>query len=113
MTTIAQPEVIPAHVTRVNEAKTPSGPGRPGASTAHITASTAHLSVEDIERIGAELEAIRDEVMSSLGESDARYIRRVIRTQRGLEIAGRLLLPWNRRVTTPTHVPPIPALGVR
>jgi osmoprotectant transport system permease protein len=30
-----------------------------------------------------------------------------------LVIAGRLLLPWNRRVTTPTHVPPIPALGVR
>ncbi|MEJ2870665.1 acyl-CoA desaturase [Actinomycetospora sp. OC33-EN08] len=89
---LTNPETIPEHVTRINEAKTPSGPGRPGASTAHITASTAHLTVEDVERIGAELEAIRDEVMSSLGEADARYIRRVIRTQRGLEIAGRALL---------------------
>ena len=85
-------EVIPEHVTRVNEAKTPTGPGRPGASRAHITPSTAHLSVEDVERIGAELEAIRDEVMSSLGEADAQYIRRVIRSQRGFEIAGRVLL---------------------
>ena len=90
--TTANTEVIPEHVTRVNEAKTPTGPGRPGASRAHITASTAHLSVEDVERIGAELEAIRDEVMSSLGEADAQYIRRVIRSQRGFEIAGRALL---------------------
>ena len=50
MTTLANPEVIPEHVTRVNEAKTPTGPGRPGASQAHITASTEHLSVEDVER---------------------------------------------------------------
>jgi fatty acid desaturase len=92
MTTLANPEVIPEHVTRVNEARTPTGPGRPGASQAHITTSTEHLSVEDIERIGAELEAIRDEVMSTLGEADAQYIRRVIRSQRGFEIAGRLLL---------------------
>ncbi|MCD2196613.1 acyl-CoA desaturase [Actinomycetospora endophytica] len=90
--TVANPEVVPDHVTRINEAKTPTGPGRPGASTAHITPSTAHLSTEDIERIGAELEAMRDEVMSSLGEADAQYIRRVIKTQRGLEIAGRIML---------------------
>ncbi|NMO90563.1 acyl-CoA desaturase [Actinomycetospora sp. TBRC 11914] len=92
MTILANPETIPEHVTRINEAKTPTGPGRPGASRAHITASTAHLSVADVERIGAELEAIRDEVMSSLGEADARYIRRVITAQRGLDIAGRALL---------------------
>jgi linoleoyl-CoA desaturase len=30
--------------------------------------------------------------MSSLGEADAAYIRRVIRTQRGLDLAGRVLL---------------------
>ncbi|HEY2220445.1 MAG TPA: acyl-CoA desaturase [Actinomycetospora sp.] len=92
MSTIANPEVIPEHVTRINEAKTPTGPGRPGASTAHITPSTAHLTTQDVEDIGIELEALRDEVMSSLGEADAEYIRRVIRTQRGLEVAGRVLL---------------------
>ena len=91
MTAVAD-TVIPAHVTRINEAKTPTGPGRPGASTAHITPSTAHLSTEDIERIGVELEAIRDRVISSLGERDAAYIRKVIKTQRGLEILGRGLL---------------------
>jgi NADPH-dependent stearoyl-CoA 9-desaturase len=91
MTAVAD-TVIPEHVTRVNEAKTPTGPGRPGASTAHITPSTAHLSTEDIERIGTELEAIRERVISSLGEKDAEYIRKVIKTQRGLEVAGRGLL---------------------
>jgi NADPH-dependent stearoyl-CoA 9-desaturase len=88
----ASPEVIPEHITRTNEAKTPTGPGRPGASRAHITPSTAHLSVEDIERIGSELDAIRDEVMSTLSAKDAQYIRRVIKTQRGFELAGRGLL---------------------
>jgi linoleoyl-CoA desaturase len=83
---------IPEHITRINEAKTPTGPGRPGASTAHITPSTEHLTAEDIDRLGAELQAIRERVMSSLGDDDARYIRRVIRTQRGFEAAGRILL---------------------
>ena len=52
----------------------------------------AHLTPEDIEEIGRELDEIRASVMDDLGESDARYIRRVIRTQRGLEAAGRVLL---------------------
>ncbi|MFF2556241.1 fatty acid desaturase family protein [Nocardia sp. NPDC058058] len=49
----------------------------------------AHLTPEDVEAIGAELDAIRREIESSRGESDARYIRRVIRLQRALEISGR------------------------
>ncbi|WP_207787448.1 acyl-CoA desaturase [Actinomycetospora cinnamomea] len=57
-----------------------------------MTPSTEHLSAEDIERLGVELQAIRERVMSSLGDEDAAYIRRVIRTQRGLEVAGRVLL---------------------
>ncbi|MFD9615506.1 hypothetical protein ACFWWS_39745, partial [Streptomyces sp. NPDC059083] len=52
----------------------------------------AHLTPEDVEAIGAELDAIRREVESSLGEQDARYIRNVIRLQRGLEISGRAVL---------------------
>ncbi|MEC3952284.1 fatty acid desaturase [Nocardia sp. CDC153] len=52
----------------------------------------AHLTPEDVEAIGAELDAIRREVESSLGEKDARYIRNVIRLQRGLEISGRAVL---------------------
>jgi NADPH-dependent stearoyl-CoA 9-desaturase len=49
----------------------------------------SHLTPEQIEALGAELDALRAEVMDSLGEADAEYIHRVIRAQRGLEIAGR------------------------
>ncbi|WP_019930979.1 acyl-CoA desaturase [Nocardia sp. BMG111209] len=52
----------------------------------------AHLTPEDVEAIGAELDAIRREIESSRGEKDATYIRNVIRVQRGLEISGRAVL---------------------
>ncbi|MFC0032378.1 fatty acid desaturase family protein [Micromonospora chaiyaphumensis] len=52
----------------------------------------AHLSAEDIEIIGKELDAIRDRVIADRGERDARYIRRVIKTQRTLEISSRAVL---------------------
>ena len=42
--------------------------------------------------LGRDLDALRDEVLASLGSSDAAYIRRVIRTQRCLEIGGRAAL---------------------
>ena len=38
-----------------------------------------HLSDDDLETIGAELDAIRDQVMADVGEHDADYIRNVIR----------------------------------
>ena len=52
----------------------------------------AHLTPEDIEAIGVELDALRDEIVASRGERDARYIRRVISTQRRLELASRAVL---------------------
>lgn len=52
----------------------------------------AHLTAEDIEVIGRELDAIRDRVVADLGERDARYIRRLIRTQRRLELGSRAVL---------------------
>src|SRR5688500_13460151 len=52
----------------------------------------AHLTAEDIEAIGRELDAIRDEVVASRGERDAAYIRRVISVQRRLELASRAVL---------------------
>ncbi len=52
----------------------------------------AHLSDADVENIGAELDAIRQEVMDSRGERDAAYIRRVIDTQRKIELASRVVL---------------------
>ena len=52
----------------------------------------AHLSPEDIEQIGIELDAIRQEVLDSRGASDAAYIRRMITTQRSLELGSRVVL---------------------
>jgi fatty acid desaturase len=52
----------------------------------------AHLTPEDIEAIGIELDSIRQGVMDSRGESDAAYIRRVIDVQRKLELASRAVL---------------------
>ncbi|MFU8854780.1 fatty acid desaturase family protein [Micromonospora sp. SL1-18] len=52
----------------------------------------AHLTAEDIEVIGKELDAIRDRVIADRGERDARYIRKVIKTQRTLEISSRAVL---------------------
>lgn len=51
-----------------------------------------HLSDEQVQRFGAEIEALRGRIMSTLGERDARYIRKVIKAQRWLEVGGRGLL---------------------
>jgi linoleoyl-CoA desaturase len=58
---------------------------------------TAHLSREDFEAIGAELDAIRQRVIASRGERDAAYIRRVIAAQRALELGGRVVLLAGKR----------------
>jgi NADPH-dependent stearoyl-CoA 9-desaturase len=52
----------------------------------------AHLTDADIENLGVELDAIRQDIEDSLGERDARYIRRTIAGQRALEVAGRVIL---------------------
>ncbi|BDV25426.1 fatty acid desaturase [Corynebacterium ulcerans] len=52
----------------------------------------SHLSDDDIADIGRRLDAIKLEVTESLGERDVAYIRRLIRAQRALEVAGRISL---------------------
>src|SRR5436190_920106 len=56
------------------------------------TTPLEHLTPANLETIGRELDAIRDEVMADLGERDAAYIRKVVKVQRGLEGAGRAAL---------------------
>ena len=56
----------------------------------------AHLTEEQIDALGAELDAIRASVVDDLGEADAHYIRTVVRVQRGLEAGGRTLLLFSR-----------------
>lgn len=50
------------------------------------------LTPEQADQFGRELDAIRERVMADLGAQDAEYIRRVIKTQRALEVGGRALL---------------------
>jgi NADPH-dependent stearoyl-CoA 9-desaturase len=50
------------------------------------------LTDEQIEALGHELDELRARVVADLGERDATYIRNMIRSQRGLELAGRGLL---------------------
>ncbi|MBV7294826.1 acyl-CoA desaturase [Corynebacterium sp. TAE3-ERU12] len=61
-------------------------------------ASYAHLTDEDIAAIGAELDQIYADIRNDLGERDVRYIKNLIRVQRGLEVGGRLalLIPGKR-----------------
>ncbi|MQY04419.1 fatty acid desaturase family protein [Actinomadura macrotermitis] len=50
------------------------------------------LTQDEADELGRELDKIRAEVIGDRGTADARYIRRVIAAQRGLEVAGRALL---------------------
>ena len=51
-----------------------------------------HLTAEEIEALGAELDALRQEVLDSRGAADAAYIRKVLKWQRGLEMGSRAVL---------------------
>ncbi len=51
-----------------------------------------HLTDEEVEQIGRELDAIRAEIEESRGAGDAAYINRIITIQRSLAAAGRVAL---------------------
>ncbi len=51
-----------------------------------------HLTAEDIEALGVELDTLRQEVLDSRGADDAAYIRKVLKWQRGLEMGSRAVL---------------------
>ena len=53
---------------------------------------TAHLTPEDIEQLGIELDAIRQDILDDRGERDAAYIRRSSAVQRRLELGSRAVL---------------------
>jgi linoleoyl-CoA desaturase len=52
----------------------------------------SRLTPEDIETLGYELDQIRQSVLDSRGEADAAYIRKVITTQRSIELGSRAVL---------------------
>src|SRR4051794_11327693 len=49
------------------------------------------LTEEQLEAFGAELDEIRRNLIASLGEDDAEYIRNVVKAQRTFEVVGRAL----------------------
>jgi linoleoyl-CoA desaturase len=57
----------------------------------------SQLGSAQLDQLGTELDAIRDEVFADLGARDARYIRTLIRRERQLAVAARLLLMGSRR----------------
>jgi fatty acid desaturase len=54
------------------------------------------LSPDQVESLGAELDAIRQDVLDSRGARDAAYIRRVVRAQRLIELGSRAVLMRSR-----------------
>lgn len=61
------------------------------ASTSEV-APTKHISTPNYEKLAEQLDGLKSEIKSKLGEEDAVYIRRVILVQRACEWTGRVFL---------------------
>jgi fatty acid desaturase len=57
-----------------------------------MTGLQDRLTPEQVEEFGREMDEIRQRVVADLGRADVEYINNIIKTQRGLEIAGRGLM---------------------
>ncbi|MFL6156975.1 MAG: fatty acid desaturase family protein [Marmoricola sp.] len=74
-----------------------------------------HLTDDEIEQLGRELDSIRKEIEESRGAADAAYINRMIRIQRYLAVAGRLTLmlgTQSRKTRIPAVIAGTSLLGV-
>ena len=83
--------------TPVNDLRADQQPLRPvlqlvPSSRREDVEATTSLTADQIEELGRRLDAIRDRVLAKRGASDAAYIRKVVDSQRYLEIGGRALL---------------------
>jgi fatty acid desaturase len=63
---------------------------------------STHLTAEQLDELGREIDAVRQRVVDDLGEEDRAYIYRIVKAQRGFEVAGRALM----------YFPPAWLLGV-
>jgi fatty acid desaturase len=72
--------------------------------------ATLHLSDDDLARFGQELDAIQEDIKTSLGDRDRRYIQRMIALQRGLALGGRLAI-FASLPLLPTGLPFLAAIG--
>jgi len=78
----------PSHALTTDDLSLPVPP-RAGALPGRLHRA---LSADELERFGAEIDALRARTVADLGDRDLRYIRRVIWSMRGLELTGRALL---------------------
>jgi linoleoyl-CoA desaturase len=62
----------------------------------HTPTLNGGLTADQVDRLGAELDAIRQDVLDSRGARDAAYIRRVVRAQRLIELGSRAVLMRSR-----------------
>ncbi|MDV7357016.1 acyl-CoA desaturase [Rhodococcus oxybenzonivorans] len=62
-----------------------------GSDDKHSTAPVV-LTHDQVEEIGRELDALRDRTVADLGAEDREYIYKIIKAQRGFEVAGRGLM---------------------
>ncbi|HEX6590745.1 MAG TPA: acyl-CoA desaturase [Moraxellaceae bacterium] len=69
-----------------------AGEGRAETARAAPPANPYILGRADCDALGRELDAIRARVMADRGERDLRYMKKLLRIQRGAEISGRLAL---------------------
>ncbi|MDP9117332.1 MAG: acyl-CoA desaturase [Actinomycetota bacterium] len=53
------------------------------------TTNPSNLTLDQIDELGRELDAIRQRVVDDLGQEDRDYIYKIIKWQRGLEVTGR------------------------
>lgn len=65
-------------------------PGRSPAS--RPPADVVVLDHDQVEELGRELDALRARITADLGAQDRDYLFRVIKVQRGAEVAGRVLM---------------------
>ncbi|HET6570867.1 MAG TPA: acyl-CoA desaturase [Solirubrobacterales bacterium] len=66
------------------------------SASTEATSPLSHLSEEQLDELGRELDSIRDRVFADLGERDRRYIESMIAMQRRLAVSARVLLLGSR-----------------
>ncbi|MCW2830842.1 MAG: acyl-CoA desaturase, partial [Aeromicrobium sp.] len=49
-----------------------------------------HMTYEQLDEFGRELDVVRQRVLDDLGQKDADYIRRIIRLHKAAEVLGRI-----------------------
>jgi len=61
------------------------------ATVAASDPKSPRLAPEQLEELGREMDALRQQVLAKLGKEDADYIRTIVRRQQQFEVAGRVL----------------------